>query len=206
MPKTERQKAAADKYLKEKVETFVIRVPKGYKTTLQARASTQGESLNAFVTTAIDERIARLDGSQPARVKVSMLEADDTPAEPIRVFVRQTDDSPEKGVTQNAPLAPERDNPEPDIRSDTTAKPAAGDTSAVAPAEAQLSIFPPDPDAKPKRVNPPPIPAEVREACRQDYVTGMAVADIAAKHKLPRTTVASWVRRGNWERGANIGI
>ena len=41
-----------------------IRVPKGRKQAIQDVAQAQGESLNGFVTTAIDERIGRLKSEQ----------------------------------------------------------------------------------------------------------------------------------------------
>ena len=61
---TEARREASAKYLREKVEDIRIRVPKGRKDAIQAAASAQGESLNSFVSTAIDERMERLDGSR----------------------------------------------------------------------------------------------------------------------------------------------
>lgn len=40
---------AKDKYLKEKVDTVLIRVPKGQKQVIQDFAKSKGKSLNAFV-------------------------------------------------------------------------------------------------------------------------------------------------------------
>ena len=40
-------------------DKFLIRVPKGRKEEIQAYALAQGESLNGYVTKAIEERIAR---------------------------------------------------------------------------------------------------------------------------------------------------
>lgn len=42
-----------DKYLKEKVDTFVVRVPKGKKDEIAEHAKELGLSLNAYVTTLI---------------------------------------------------------------------------------------------------------------------------------------------------------
>lgn len=42
-----------DKYLKEKVETFVIRVPKGEKSIIQEHAKSKGKSLNSYVVDLI---------------------------------------------------------------------------------------------------------------------------------------------------------
>ncbi|MCL1829045.1 MAG: hypothetical protein FWG32_06070 [Oscillospiraceae bacterium] len=61
---TEARRKASAKYLKESVEDIRIRVPKGRKQAIQDVAQAQGESLNAFVGTAIDERIERLEVPQ----------------------------------------------------------------------------------------------------------------------------------------------
>lgn len=42
-------KTAQDKYLKEKVDEFKIRVPKGQKQVIQDFAKSKGKSLNSFV-------------------------------------------------------------------------------------------------------------------------------------------------------------
>ena len=60
------QKAVA-KYVKQNYDRIEVKVPKGRKDAIQAAASAQGESLNGFVTTAIDERIERLEGVQKAQ-------------------------------------------------------------------------------------------------------------------------------------------
>lgn len=54
-PKSESQKKAAEKYLKEKVDEFKVRVPKGKKEQIINHAKSIGKSLNSFVTDAIDE-------------------------------------------------------------------------------------------------------------------------------------------------------
>ena len=55
---------AKNKYNSKAYDRLNIIVPKGRKETIQAAAQAQNESLNGFVTTAIDERIERLEGSQ----------------------------------------------------------------------------------------------------------------------------------------------
>ena len=45
-PKSQKQQAAADRYLKEKVDTIALRLPKGKKEVIQARAADAGESVN----------------------------------------------------------------------------------------------------------------------------------------------------------------
>lgn len=46
---TKKYQDTKDKYLKEKVETFVVRVPKGKKSVIQEHAKSQGKSLNAYI-------------------------------------------------------------------------------------------------------------------------------------------------------------
>jgi predicted HicB family RNase H-like nuclease len=59
MSKTQAQRRAHDKYIKEKIDELKIRVPKGKKAMLQDHASSLGESLNKFVNRAIDETVER---------------------------------------------------------------------------------------------------------------------------------------------------
>lgn len=56
---TPAQKKATAKYLKEKVDTLRIRVPKGKADVIKAHAADQGESMNGFVVRAIDETMER---------------------------------------------------------------------------------------------------------------------------------------------------
>lgn len=56
-PKSQQQREAADKYLKEKVDTIAVRVPKGQKEEIKNHAKSRGESVNAFVLRAIDHTI-----------------------------------------------------------------------------------------------------------------------------------------------------
>ena len=56
---SEARKRANDKYLKEKVEEFKVRVPKGKKDEIKAHAEAQGESTNAFINRAIAETMER---------------------------------------------------------------------------------------------------------------------------------------------------
>jgi len=65
MPATKAQQKAVAKYMKNNYDELKIRIPKGRKEAIQAVASTQGESLNGFVSTAIEERIERLNGAVP---------------------------------------------------------------------------------------------------------------------------------------------
>ena len=56
---TEAQAKAAKKYLTESVEDIKIRVPKGQKAIIKAHAEQQGESMNQFVTRAINDTMER---------------------------------------------------------------------------------------------------------------------------------------------------
>lgn len=58
-PKTPQQREAADKYLKEKVDTIAVRVPKGKKGVISSHAEARGESMNAFINRAIDTQITQ---------------------------------------------------------------------------------------------------------------------------------------------------
>lgn len=47
-----------DRYLKEKVEEFKVRVPKGQKQVIQDYAKSKGKSLNAFVCELIQAEMS----------------------------------------------------------------------------------------------------------------------------------------------------
>lgn len=53
-----------DDYLKNKVDTFVLRVPKGHKQIIQNFAKDQGLSLNSFVVGLINSAIPDLDNPE----------------------------------------------------------------------------------------------------------------------------------------------
>ena len=59
MTKTKTSSAVKNRYNAKAYDQLPIRVPKGQKATIQANADAVGESLNGYVTKAIDERIAR---------------------------------------------------------------------------------------------------------------------------------------------------
>ncbi len=58
MAQTEAQLNASKKY-HEKLDTLVLRVPKGEKEVIQTHAQEQGESMNAFLQRAVNETIVR---------------------------------------------------------------------------------------------------------------------------------------------------
>lgn len=55
MAPTEAQRRARDKWLSEKVEVINVRVPKGKKAVIQARAAQNNESVNAYINRLIEE-------------------------------------------------------------------------------------------------------------------------------------------------------
>ncbi len=59
MTATPAQRRAADKHIKEKLDEFKVRVPKGDKERIRVHAEAHKESLNGFVTRAINETIER---------------------------------------------------------------------------------------------------------------------------------------------------
>lgn len=59
MPTKESIQKAKDKYLREKVDTILVRVPKGKKSIIQDFAAAHGESVNAFINRAVDEAMAQ---------------------------------------------------------------------------------------------------------------------------------------------------
>lgn len=54
------QTRANNKYQSKKYDRVTIVVPKGRKAELQAAAQEQGESLNGFISKAIEERTERI--------------------------------------------------------------------------------------------------------------------------------------------------
>ncbi len=65
MPASKAQQRAVSKYMKENYDVFQIRMPKGRKAELQAHAQNQGESLNGFISRAIDCQIERDTSQKP---------------------------------------------------------------------------------------------------------------------------------------------
>ena len=59
MPASKAQQKAVSKYMKENYDVYQIRMPKGKKATIQAHAEAQGQSVNAYINAAIDEKMAQ---------------------------------------------------------------------------------------------------------------------------------------------------
>lgn len=53
------QQRAVNKYMKENYDRVNLTLPKGKKDAVKAHAESRGESLNAFISRAIDEAMER---------------------------------------------------------------------------------------------------------------------------------------------------
>ncbi len=58
-PVSEAQKKASEKYVKNNYDEIKVRVPKGKKEIIQAHATQQNESTNAFINRAVNEAMER---------------------------------------------------------------------------------------------------------------------------------------------------
>lgn len=63
MPASKAQQRAVSKYMRENYDVYQIRMPKGRKAEIKAHAEARGESVNGFITRAIDETIERDQGA-----------------------------------------------------------------------------------------------------------------------------------------------
>ena len=59
MPVSKAQQASVNKYVKANYDRINVTIPKGRKDEIKAHASAQGESVNAFITRAIEETMER---------------------------------------------------------------------------------------------------------------------------------------------------
>lgn len=71
-----------DKYLKERVDTFVLRVPKGEKDAIKLYASSLGKSLNSYI--------------------VDLIKKDMSSSEHNTESVKTNNDNPEKTLRKNS--------------------------------------------------------------------------------------------------------
>ena len=59
MPASKAQQRAVQKYVSEKYDRVVLTMPKGRKAEIQALAEAAGQSVNAYIAQAVDEREER---------------------------------------------------------------------------------------------------------------------------------------------------
>ena len=70
MPVTKAQQRAVSKYMKANYDELKLRIPKGQKATVQARAEQEGESVNGYVNRAILDRMGLEDWPQEGEGEV----------------------------------------------------------------------------------------------------------------------------------------
>ena len=58
-PVSKAQQKAVNKYIKENYDRVNLHLPKGRKAAIQAAADTAGQSLNGYVTQAVNDRMER---------------------------------------------------------------------------------------------------------------------------------------------------
>jgi len=58
-PASKAAQKAVTKYVKEKYDRVVLTMPKGKRETIKAAADAVGESVNGYISQAVDERMAR---------------------------------------------------------------------------------------------------------------------------------------------------
>lgn len=63
MPISRAQQKAVAKYVAANYDEIKVRVPKGHRDIVKAHAQSRHESVNSFITRAIEETIQRDDGS-----------------------------------------------------------------------------------------------------------------------------------------------
>lgn len=63
MPVSKKQQASVNKYVKANYDRVNVTFPKGRKAEIKAHADARGESVNGFITRAIDETIERDQGA-----------------------------------------------------------------------------------------------------------------------------------------------
>lgn len=56
-PVSKAQQKAVAKYSKENYDTYLVRLPKGHKATIQAAAEQEGESINGYTNKALLARM-----------------------------------------------------------------------------------------------------------------------------------------------------
>lgn len=64
MPVSKKQQASVNKYVKANYDRVNVTMPKGKKSLIQAHAEARGQSVNAFINDAINEKLER-DNTAP---------------------------------------------------------------------------------------------------------------------------------------------
>lgn len=67
MPVSKAQQKAVTRYVKNKYDRFGLTMPKGHLDEIKAHAEAQGQSVNAYINEAIDEKMSREAAGSPTR-------------------------------------------------------------------------------------------------------------------------------------------
>ena len=67
MPVSKAQQKAVTRYVKNKYDRFGLTMPKGHLDEIKAHAEAQGQSVNAYINAAIDEKMAQEAVRSPTR-------------------------------------------------------------------------------------------------------------------------------------------
>ncbi len=81
MPVPKANQRAVNKYVKNNYDRINVTMPKGKKETIQAHAEAQGQSVNAYINAAIDEKMSREAVGGSTRPAVSKMILDTTDGE-----------------------------------------------------------------------------------------------------------------------------
>lgn len=73
MPVPKANQRAVNKYVKNNYDRINVTMPKGKKETIQAHAEAQGQSVNAYINAAIDEKMAQEAVGSPTRPTLSKM-------------------------------------------------------------------------------------------------------------------------------------
>lgn len=73
MPVPKANQRAVNKYVKNNYDRINVTMPKGKKETIQSHAEAQGQSVNAYINTAIDEKMAQEAVGVPTRPTTSKM-------------------------------------------------------------------------------------------------------------------------------------
>lgn len=78
MPVSKAQQKAVTRYVKNKYDRFGLTMPKGHLDEIKAHAEAQGQSVNAYINEAIDEKMAQEAVESPTRPTTSKMTLDIT--------------------------------------------------------------------------------------------------------------------------------
>lgn len=98
-----------DKYLREKVDTFVLRVPKGKKEEIAQYAASKGMSLNGYITSLVFADMGEISEAKAKVQKPKQEKAPKAKAQPKKVN-EKPDEKPAQQPIKPKEEAPQRRN------------------------------------------------------------------------------------------------